>query len=142
MNGILWINRNGLPWRKLPERYGKWQAVYAHFRLWKQLEIFVDIIASLCTDADMKNLSIDSIYCKVHQSDNSGEKTKNKAVGISKYGRNTKIHAIMDEFGNLISFLLNGGNEYDSKHVIPLFRQVEIEGSNIPGYRAYKRKRY
>ena len=78
MNGILWINRNGLPWRKLPERYGKWQAVYAHFRLWNQLEIFVDIIASLCTDADMKDLSIDSTSCKVHQSDNSGKKQKTR----------------------------------------------------------------
>ncbi len=76
MNGILWIARNGAPWRELPERYGKWQAVYARFRKWKQLEIFTDIIASLCTDADMENLSIDSTSCKVHQSANGGEKNK------------------------------------------------------------------
>ena len=76
MNGILWIARNGAPWQELPERYGKWQAVYARFRQWKQLEIFADIIASLCTDADMENLSIDSTSCKVNQSANGGEKNK------------------------------------------------------------------
>ncbi|MST54597.1 transposase [Pyramidobacter sp. SM-530-WT-4B] len=27
--------RSGEPWREFPERYGKWQAVYAHFKLWK-----------------------------------------------------------------------------------------------------------
>ena len=37
MNGILWIARTGAPWRTLPERYGKWQAVYARCRQWKQL---------------------------------------------------------------------------------------------------------
>ena len=140
MNGILWIARNGTPWRELPERYGKWQAVYARFRKWKQLEIFMDIIASLCTDADMENLSIDSTSCKVHQSANGGKKTKNKAVGISKGGRNTKIHVIVDGLGNPISFLLSAGNEHDSKHAIPLLRQVDVKGSNILGDRAYNAK--
>ena len=74
MNGILWIARNGAPWRELPERYGKWQAVYARFRQWKQLGIFEAIFAALSADADMENLSIDSRSCKVHQSANGGGK--------------------------------------------------------------------
>ena len=74
MNGILWIARTGAPWRTLPERYGKWQAVYARYRQWKQLEIFEAIFAALSADADMENLSIDSTSCKVHQSANGGEK--------------------------------------------------------------------
>ena len=114
--------------------------MYARFRQWKQLEIFTDIIASLCTDADMENLSIVSTSCKVHQRANGGEKTKNKAVGISKGGRNTKIHVIVDGLGNPISFLLSAGNEHDSKHAIPLLRQVELKGSNILGDRAYNAK--
>ena len=39
MNGILWIERNRAPCRKLSERYGKWQAVYARFRLWTSLQV-------------------------------------------------------------------------------------------------------
>ena len=74
MNGILWIARTGAPWRTLPERYGKWQAVYARYRQWKQLEIFEAIFAALSADADMENLSIDSTSCKVHQSANGGGK--------------------------------------------------------------------
>ena len=43
MNGILWIARTGAQWRELPERYGKWQAVYARYRLWKQKNLFAFI---------------------------------------------------------------------------------------------------
>ena len=76
MNGILWIARTGAPWRTLPERYGKWQAVYARYRQWKQLGIFEAIFAALSADADMENLSIDSTSCKVHQSANGGGKSR------------------------------------------------------------------
>ena len=69
-----------------------------------------------------------------------GKKTKNKAVGISKDGRNTKIHVIVDGLGNPISFLLSAGNEHDSKHASPLLRQVDVKGSNILGDRAYNAK--
>ena len=27
VNGIIWIMRSGAPWRDLPSRYGKWNAV-------------------------------------------------------------------------------------------------------------------
>ena len=69
-----------------------------------------------------------------------GKKTENKAVGISKGGRNTKIHAIVDGLGNPVSFLLSAGNDHDSKHAIPLLSQVNIEGSNILGDKAYNAK--
>ena len=69
-----------------------------------------------------------------------GKKTENKAVGISKGGRNTKIHAIVDGLGNPVSFLLSAGNDHDSRHAIALLSQVEIEGSNILGDKAYNAK--
>ena len=72
----------------------------------------------------MENISIDSTSCKVHQSANGRKKTENKAVGISKDGKNTKIHAIVDGLGNPISFLLSNGNDHDSKHAISLLRKV------------------
>lgn len=70
----------------------------------------------------------------------AGKKTENKAIGVSKGGRNTKIHAIVDGLGNPVSFLLSGGNDHDSKHAIPLLGQIEIKGSNILGDKAYNAK--
>ena len=37
-------------------------------------------------DADFENTSIDSTSCKVHQSANGGEKSEDKAVGVSRGG--------------------------------------------------------
>ena len=67
----------------------------------------------------------------------AGKNHTNKAVGVSKGGRNTKIHAIVDGLGNPIAFLLSGGNDHDSKHAIPLLSQIEIKDSNILGDKAY-----
>ena len=34
MNGILWINRTGSPWRDLPKEFGKWGTVWDLFNTW------------------------------------------------------------------------------------------------------------
>ena len=36
LNGILFWYHTGIPWRDLPERYGKWQTVYSRLRRWQQ----------------------------------------------------------------------------------------------------------
>lgn len=44
LDGIFWIKRTGESWRNLPEKYGKWMAVYQQYRrwttagLWEQIE--------------------------------------------------------------------------------------------------------
>lgn len=140
MNGILWIARGGAPWRELPERYGPWQTVYSRFRKWKEMGIFEAIFQALSIDADFENISIDSTSCKVHQSANGGKKSGNKAVGMSRGGRNTKIHTLVDGLGNPLAFMLSSGADHDSTHAVPLLQQINIEGSNILGYKAYGAK--
>ena len=66
-----------------------------------------------------------------------GKKPANKAVGISRGGRTTKIHALVDGLGNPLTFLLSSGNDHDSKHAVSLLSQISIEGSNILGDKAY-----
>lgn len=34
MDGICWMLRAGSPWRDLPEEFGAWETVYAHFNRW------------------------------------------------------------------------------------------------------------
>jgi len=34
INGILFRERTGLPWRDLPERFGPWKTVYERHRKW------------------------------------------------------------------------------------------------------------
>ena len=46
--------------------------------------IYLDIIVSLCTYADMKDLSIDFTYCKMHQNANGGKKQKIRLLVYQK----------------------------------------------------------
>ena len=69
-----------------------------------------------------------------------GKKAENKAVGVSRGGRNTKIHTLVDGLGNPLAFLLSPGNEHDSTHAISLLSKINIEGSNILGDKAYGAK--
>ena len=70
----------------------------------------------------------------------AGEKTEDKAVGISRGGRNTKIHTLVDGLGDPLAFMLSSGNDHDSVHAVSLLSQVKIEGSNILGDKAYGAK--
>lgn len=103
LNGMLWMNHSGAQWRQLPNRYGPWQSVYARFAEWRDKGIWEKIFTELSQDADTENLSIDSTCVKVHESSNGGKKRK-KAVGRTKGGLNTKIHAIVDGLEILLPF--------------------------------------
>jgi len=74
---MLWIARSGSQWRTLPEYYGKWEAVYARFRKWRDAGVLERVSRALSADADMENLSKDSTSIKVHQSANGGKKGPN-----------------------------------------------------------------
>ena len=59
---------------------------------------------------------------------------------MSRGGRNTKIHTLVDGLGNPLAFLLSSGAEHDSIHAVPLLQKIDVEGSNILGDKAYGSK--
>jgi transposase len=52
INAILWRLKTGVPWRDLPERYGKWQTVYSRFRRWQRAGVWERVLAALQADAN------------------------------------------------------------------------------------------
>ncbi len=67
----------------------------------------------------------------------AGKKTADKAVGRTKGGWNTKLHAVVDGLGNPVEFLLSAGNDHDSVHAVELLKKVRIGGSAVLADRAY-----
>ena len=53
-----------------------------------------------------------------------GKKGENNAIGLTKCGLNTKIHAIADGLGNPVAFLLPPGNDGDSTYAIELMNKA------------------
>ena len=52
VNGILWRERTGAPWRDLPERYGPWSTVYSRFRRWRDAGVWDRLFAAVQARAD------------------------------------------------------------------------------------------
>jgi len=69
-----------------------------------------------------------------------GKKSEDKAIGRTKGGLNTKLHAIVDGLGNPVAFLLSPGNDNDSTHAIELMSMTDIAGSSLLGDKAYGTK--
>lgn len=73
INGILFRQRTGLPWRDLPSRFGKWKTVHDRHRRWSADGTWERILRAVQTDADAEGridwsmVSVDSTTCRAHQ---------------------------------------------------------------------------
>ncbi|ASD33466.1 IS5/IS1182 family transposase [Lactiplantibacillus plantarum] len=142
LNAILWLMRSGAPWRDLPERYGSWKTVYSRFRVWADAGLFEKLFRQLIDDPDLENVSLDSTSIRVHQKATGAKKNarclvENQAIGLSRGGRTTKIHAVVDGLGNPLRFILTGGQVHDSQVASELLEGFDISQSNIIADKAY-----
>ena len=138
-NAILWILSSGAPWRDLPAHFGNWNSIYHKFRQWCAQKVFENILKALVADTDKYLLvQIDSTFCKVHQHAAGARKILgNQAIGASRGGKNTKIHALVTENFQLIGLLLSGGHIHDSECAIELLSKVNLEGKTVLGDKAF-----
>lgn len=73
VNGILWIDRTGAPWRDLPERYGSWSTVASRFYRWQKAGIWQQALARLQQQSDAvgqldwNQHYVDSTIIRAHQ---------------------------------------------------------------------------
>ena len=66
--------------------------------------------------------------------------TKNQCIGVSRGGRSTKIHAVVDGLGNPLKVMLTSGEVHDSRMAIPLLEQIELEGTIVLADKGYSSK--
>ena len=73
INGILFRQRTGVPWRDLPTRFGSWKTVYERHRRWSADGTWDRILWAVQADADADGridwsmVSVDSTSCRAHQ---------------------------------------------------------------------------
>jgi transposase len=130
----------------MPEYDGPWQTVYSRFRKWSHRDVFKKLFKSLSSDADMQDRSIDSTSCKTHQHSAGGKKgaenaETNQDIGLSRDGRNTKIHAVVDAMRWAIRLRYTPGNVNDCSVAVDVLSNVEFEGSLVMGDKAYGTKK-
>jgi transposase len=106
--------RNGNAWRALPSEFGHWGTAYQY---WNRLCLagFFDFLhdALVCGDTS-EAAAADSAHCKVHQHATGARGKQNQAIGRSRGGLNTKLHAVADLLGRLAAKLvITAGNVSD-----------------------------
>src|SRR5215212_9632567 len=80
VNGILWIDRTGAPWRDLPERYGPVGTVSSRFYRWRQAGVWDQVLAAVQQQADQAG----ALDWKTHYVDGSVIRAHQHAAGAKK----------------------------------------------------------
>jgi transposase len=114
LHGILVVLSEGCSWRAIDREEANWNSVYHYFRRWCAEGVWAAVL-DRCSPSTMgKRLFLDSTHVKVHKSGcNPAGGQEHQALGRTKGGLNTKIHAAVDGKGHPAALLLSAGNEAD-----------------------------
>ena len=102
----------------LPERYRPYTTAYNRFNPWSRRGIWKRIFDALASKSRDSLYLIDSTIVKAHRACQRRKRGEQKqAIGISRGGRSSKIHAIVDSKGRPLNFTVTGGQVHDSQVV-------------------------
>jgi len=114
ISGIVHILKVGCRWRDCPGVYGPHTTIYNRFNRWSRAGIWQTMLKALVDPGSTESQSIDSTTAKAHRCAAGGKGGAQKqAIGRSRGGRTTKIHAVANASGRLIAFDLTPGQMGD-----------------------------
>jgi transposase len=139
---LLFVLKEGLSWRAIHTPEISWRTVYGYFRGWTSAGIMTQLAGLLewpGEDAEAQILgSMDSTHVKVHRSGcNPVGGQQAQAMGISRGGLNTKVHAIVTNSGQPLAITITCGNRHDNHQAKPLIEQLETKVDTIIADKAY-----
>ncbi|MFJ7593413.1 IS5 family transposase [Streptomyces sp. NPDC097617] len=147
INGILFRQRTGVPWRDLPERFGSWKTVYERHRRWSADGTWDRILRAVQADADAAGrldwsmVSVDSTSCRAHQHAAGARKKPprvpgkrstprqhrpDEGLGRSRGGLTTKIHLAGEGGRRPLGLLITPGQWGDAPQLIPVMERIRV----------------
>ncbi|WP_406506562.1 IS5 family transposase [Streptomyces sp. NBC_01602] len=147
INGILFRERTGVPWRDLPARFGPWKTIYERHRRWSADGTWDKTLAVVLADADADGridwsmVSVDSTSCRAHQHAAGACKKPprvpgkrrtpwqhrpDEGLGRSRGGLTCKIHLAGEGGRRPLAFLLTPGQWGDAPQLIPVMERVRV----------------
>ncbi|NHN86519.1 IS5 family transposase [Acetobacter musti] len=127
VEAVLYRYRAGIPWRDLPGRFGDWKNVHRRLRRWCETGVIERIFRHLAADHDNEYMMIDSTIVRAHQH-SAGAPQKggaDQAIGRSRGGLTTKIHAICDALGNPVEIDITPGQDADINRAEPMLENID-----------------
>jgi transposase len=113
VEAVVWVARTGVAWADLPPALGHGNTVQRRFRRWTELGIWQRIFDALRPDGIGATVSVDATICKAHRAASGARGGAAQALGVSRGGITTKIHAAVDGDGRVLRVVPTGGNAAD-----------------------------
>lgn len=150
INAIVYIMLYEPTWRSIHGKYevimpdgsiekATWDAIYRRYNRWSHKGVFEAIYKRLQFLVYMNSnknwlFSLDStsLKCAPHVCSKD-----DKTIGISRGGRNTKLHVITGNDYFPCIEMLTGGNIHDSKPGLELIKQLKFIAENLAADKAY-----
>ncbi|KFB66734.1 IS5 family transposase [Candidatus Accumulibacter vicinus] len=116
VEAVLYRYRTGIPWRDRPQRFGDFRVVHIRFSRWSQSGVWKRVFRGWAEEADNEWVMMDASLVRAHPH-RAGALKKgpevDQAIGRSRGGLSTKIHATVDALGNPTGFHLTPGQTHD-----------------------------
>ncbi|WP_341755261.1 IS5 family transposase [Candidatus Tisiphia endosymbiont of Ptychoptera albimana] len=127
IEAIWFIVRTGCQWRLIADDYGCWYSIYRRFKRCVDKGIWEDLMDYVKVDADMESIMIDATIVRAHACSSRYIKGNQEeaALGRSRGGFSTKIHALVDALGNPLKFILTAGQRNDITQAGNLTQDVQ-----------------
>ena len=127
IEAIWYIVRTGCQWRLLPGIYGSWRAIRMRFKSWADKGIWAELFTHVQVNPDMEATMIDATIVRAHTCSAGYNKNSQdqEALGRSKGGFSTKVHALVDALGNPLKFILTPGQRHDVTQAGSLVQDLE-----------------
>jgi transposase len=113
VDAVVWIARTGTPWRDLDSQFGPWKTIYNRFRNWSRRGWWQDIFRGTEIKEGVGSI-LDASIIRAHQDAAGGYGgTSSNALGRSRGGFSTKLHAIVSMGGWPIELRLTPGQTHE-----------------------------
>jgi transposase len=137
LESILFVLTEGCSWRAIDRPQAGWNSVYQYFRRWCQRGVLKKVLTQFGPELAPGWHFVDSTHVKVHaDGSNPAGGQALQAMGRTKGGLNTKIHALVNARSQALVIALSGGNQADISLADELTECLP-QGSTLIGDKAY-----
>jgi transposase len=125
LRGILTVLSQGCKWRAIDDPEASWNSIYQYYRDWSRRGLWAELFALVEPQLKGRRRFLDATHIKVHRcASNPPGGQEGQALGRTKGGMNTKLHAVVDEAGQPVSLFLSPGNDADISHAQTVLAEI------------------
>ena len=134
--GMIYVLHEGIRWRALPTVFGCFSSVFTRFSRWEKRGLLKVLFEATAAAGNTGNeRSLDASHIKVHQDANT-KAPEDEAIGMTRGGRNTKLHAVVDSAGHAVRLSLTAGQVNDCTQASPMTSELQ-KGEKLLADKAY-----